>query len=377
MRAELAETALARHAGRFVWLELNFDSPANREFLERRAIVATPTLFVLDPTDGRATATHLGGLGRAELLRFLDEGARGVGAHATSPADSALARGDAHLGLGEMDAAVASYRDALRLAPTAWPHRSRASAQLAQTLDTKRDYEACATLAASEAAHMARTPEFARAALAGLHAAVRGRDAAWTGTTRATLVPLAAEAVDVQGVDRDTRFQLYMALCMEAQARGDSTALARWGTRYQRALDAIVPKNDEERTGLDIALVEAADFVPDPASLVPRLEASERAMPKNYVPSLRLAQLLLSLERAPEALAACERGLTRVDGPLGKTWLLELEARALIAQGDRAGAQRILAEAQASALAINTRNNRDINLQQISRLRAQAGGETK
>jgi hypothetical protein len=42
-----------------------------------------------------------------------------------------------------------------------------------------------------------------------------------------------------------------------------------------------------------------------------------------------------------------------------------------------AGAQRILAEAQASALAINTRSNRDSNLQQISRQMAQAGGETK
>jgi hypothetical protein len=54
-------------------------------------------LSVLDLSDGRATATHMGGLGRGELLRFLDQGARGIGSHAASPADSALARGDAQL----------------------------------------------------------------------------------------------------------------------------------------------------------------------------------------------------------------------------------------------------------------------------------------
>ena len=377
MRAELADTALMRHAGRFVWLELNFDSPANRDFLQRRSIVATPTLFVFDPASERATATHLGGLGRAELLRFLDEGARGVGARVSSPADSALARGDAHLGLGELEAAAASYRDALRLAPAAWPRQARALAQLAQTLDAKRDPEACATLAATEAPHMARTPEFARVALAGLSSVVRGRDAPWVATTRGTLVLLAAEAVEVQGIDRDTRFQLYMELCRDAQARSDSVAMARWGARYEQALEALVPKTDEERTGLDIALVEAADFVPDPARFVAKLEASERAMPGNYVPSLRLAQLLLALERNNEALVACGRGLAVVDGPLGKTWLLELKARALLAEGDRAGAQVALNDAHESALAINTESNRDSNLRMISQLMAQAGGPAK
>jgi tetratricopeptide (TPR) repeat protein len=374
MRAELADTALARQAGRFVWLDLNFDSPANREFLQRHAIVGTPTLLVLDPAGERATATHLGGVGRAELLGFLDDGARGVGAHATSPADSALARGDAHLGVGELGPAVEGYRDALRLAAPGWPQRARTLAQLTQALAAEGDGPSAATLAAAQAPRMARTPEFAHVVLAGLWSAVRGRDPAWAVTARAALVPLAAEAVGIRGIGRDTRFQLYSALAMEAQARGDSVTVARWGTRWQRDIEAVVPRNDDERTGLDIARVEAADYVPDPASFVPSLEASERAMPGNYVPSFRLAQLLLALGDNDESLAACERGLAKVDGPLGKTWLLELKARGLIARGDRAGAQRVLVEARASALAINTPGNRENNLRMISALLTQAGG---
>src|SRR5215471_8352306 len=149
MRAELADTALTRNAGRFVWLELNFDSPANREFLQRRSIVATPTLLVLDPADERATATHFGGLARAEFMRFLDQGAYGIQVRATSPADSALARGEAHLGLGELDAAIKSYRDALRLGTPSWPHREHAVAQLTKALHANGDAQAGATLAAA------------------------------------------------------------------------------------------------------------------------------------------------------------------------------------------------------------------------------------
>jgi len=377
MRAELADTALARHAGRFVWLELNFDSPANRDFLVRHAIAGTPTLFVLDPVDERVTALHVGGLALPELTRFLDQGAREMNARATSPADAALARGEASLGLGHLDDAVAAYREALRAGGPAWPGRARALSQLATTLGLERDAQGCATLAAAEAPHMARSPEFVHVVAAGLTSTKRVGGAPWADSARTILVPLAAEAVEVKGIDRDTRFELYMSLAMEAKLRGDEASARRWGLRWQQELDASVPKSDEERTGLDIARVEASDLVPDPAHFIPALEASERAMPRNYVASLRLAQLLLSLERHDEAIAACDRGLTKVDGPLGKTWLLELKARALLAKGDNASAQQILAEARQSAASINMPSNRDNNLRMIASLMQQAGGAAK
>src|SRR5262252_132639 len=269
MRAELADTALTRYAGRFVWLELNFDSPANRDFLTRRSIVATPTLLVLDPADERATATHLGGLARPEFVRFLDQGARGVQGRAASPADSALARGEAHLGLGQLDAAIASYRDALRLATPSWPHRERAVMQLTRALQAHGDAQAGATLAAAEAPRMARSPVLAQVVDPGLACAIRGRDAPWASQARKTLVPLAAAALDIPGVDPDTRNQLYMSLVADAQVRGDSTAASHWGTRYQHDLEGFVPRNDDERTALDIACVEAADYVPHPERVVP------------------------------------------------------------------------------------------------------------
>jgi tetratricopeptide (TPR) repeat protein len=377
MRAELADTALARHAGRFVWLELNFDSPANREFLVRHAIAGTPTLFVLDPVDERATATHLGALALPELVRFLDAGARGVAVRATSPAGSALARGEAELGLGRLDAAIAAYREALRAGGPSWAGRAHALVQLTAALAASSDAEACATLAAREAPGMARSPEFARVASVGLMNAVRGGSAPWAPAARASLVPLAAEATVVPGLDRDTRFELFRALAGEADQRGDRAAVARWGATWQRELDASVPRNDDDRTSLDIARVEASDFVPDPGHFIAALEASERAMPHDYVPSLRLAQLLLDARRWDDTIAACERGLAKVDGPLGRTWLLELKARASLGKGDRDGAVRALEQARQSAAAINMPGNRESNLRTITSLIAQAGGVVK
>src|SRR5262245_38987501 len=130
MRVTLESPTLARHAGRFVWLELNYDLPANRAFLTRYNVSYTPTLFVLDARDGRTTATHLGGMTEPELLAFLDQGERGASGVGRSPADSVMARGDAALGHALAKEAAQGYAEALRLGGPSWSGRSHALDQL-------------------------------------------------------------------------------------------------------------------------------------------------------------------------------------------------------------------------------------------------------
>src|SRR5215813_10120189 len=71
MRASLDDAALERHAGRFVWLELDYDRDENQPFFERHGVAWTPELFVIDPADEGVLAHHVGGLPIAELERFL------------------------------------------------------------------------------------------------------------------------------------------------------------------------------------------------------------------------------------------------------------------------------------------------------------------
>lgn len=371
MRETLADPTLARLAGRFVWLELDFDKPENQGFVARHDVTYTPSLYVLDPADERPTATHFGGMTLPELNRFLDQGERAVKGRPRAPADAALARGDEMLGRGRPADAVAAYREALRLIEPGGPERTRAVRALVSALSTGAEWRACAETAAAEAHAMAREATFASVVLSGLTCANQGGAAPWAEPARRTLEPPAAEAVALATALRDDRFQLYQQLMHAAESRGDTDTVARWGGRWLDEIEATVPASDDERTALDIARVDAVSILGTPARALPALEASERAMPDNYNASLRLAQVATAAKRYDEALAACERGLAHVTGPIGRTWVLETKAEALIGRGEAAAARRVLEEALRSAHTIGASRVRDGNIRRITRALAE------
>jgi len=370
------EPSLVEHAGRFVWLELNLDQPANRAFLTSHQVKFTPTFFVIDPVTEQATATHFGSMSTEELTRFLDAGERGFRGGATSPADSALAGADAQIGRGDLAAAVASDRAALALGGPRWPARPRALAQMVEALRSLGESRACAETAAVEAPGLPRSSEFVAVVEHGLLATARD-SATWGRTARVVLVPLAAEAHERTGGDIDARMELDAGLCDAAELDHDAAAHEKWKQRWLADLDAIHPRTDDERTALDIARVEAANDLEEYDRFVPALEASEREMPKNYVPSLRLAQVLVGGKHYDAALAACERGLGKVDGPLGRSWLDQIESDVWLAKGDRTRAREALVRARESAAAINSAQSRENNLRRIDRGLAALGDAAK
>jgi tetratricopeptide (TPR) repeat protein len=369
----MTDAALARQAGRFVWLELDYDKPANQAFIARRGVAYTPSLYVLDPADERATAMHLGGMTPPELNQFLDRGARGFAERAKAPRDAALARGDELLGRGGLADAVAAYRQALALATPEWPERNRAIGALTWALWVGRESQACAETAAVEAPDLPRGQTFAAVVLAGFASSNQGGDAPWALAARRTLEPLAEEAVGLPTALRDHRYQLYQQLMHEAERRRDTVTVVRWGRRWLDEIDATTPASDDERSALDIARVDAASDIDEPARVIPALIASERAMPDNYNASLRLAQMESAAKRYDEALAACERSLAHVSGPVGRTWILETEADALIGKGEAVRARRVLEQALRSARQIGNPRNRDNNIRMITRAIAEIG----
>ncbi len=366
MRATLEKADLDRYAGRFVWLALDLDRPQNKTFIVAHGVSATPTLFVLDPADQRATATQLGGVTMVELAAFLERGERGVASRAKAPADAKLARGDELLARNKPGLAAAAYGEALRVAHNSWPERDRAVGAYIGALMSSRQIQQCAETAAIEAPHMRRGTAFGRAVLSGLTCGNDEDSAAWAVAARRTLEPLAIEAIGVQGILRDHRFQLYQQLMIAAQGRKDGAGVKHWGDAWLREIDASTPDTDNERTALDIARVDVASLLDDPSRVLPALQASERAMPTNYNASLRLAQMQNQAKRYPEAIAACDRGLTHVTGPLGRTWLLQTKAEALIQLGQMQNARRALESALKAAQAIGLKSAHDRNVAQVS-----------
>ena len=377
MRDLLAHADLARYAGQFVWLELNYDEERNGAFLAKFGANATPTFFVIDPQSEQVAAMQPGAMSLQELTQFLDRGASGTFAKNQTLADAALTRGDALLARQPADAAKA-YQEALRVAPVAWSQRELVEASLAQAFQDSKQWQQCAETSAGEAAHMKSDAIFARTVVAGMWCVASAGHAPWSEAALGKLKPLAEEALALSTTVRDHRDAIYRTLMYISVARNDNAAAAAWGERWLAELDATTPASDEERSALDIARVENIQIVGDATRILPALIASERAMPNSYIASLRLAQTESAAKQYDEAVAACDRGLARSPGSLGRSWLLQIKARTLTQTGRAAEARHALEEALQAAQAIPNRAVRDMNINMIkSMLRQPAEASPK
>jgi tetratricopeptide (TPR) repeat protein len=355
---------LTRYAGQFVWLELNFDKAENRAFFSKYGAISTPTFYIIDPQNGRVTASQTGAMSLAELKQFLERGASGLNKTVDSPADAALTRGDGLLAQKPEEAAAA-YREALHVAPSNWPRRELAQASLVGALQDTGQWQECADTAAAEAANMKRTAVFGRTIMAGMWCVVSPDSAPWSRQAASRLEPLAREALSLPSTELDHRDELYRTLMYLCLSRDDKACAADWGNRWLNELDARRPANDEERSAIDIARVENVQTYGDPKRILPALIVSEQAMPDGWNASLRVAQMENAVKNYDAAIAACDRGLARKAGPAGRAWLLRIKADAFGNKGQPAAARQALEEALTAAEAIPNPQTRESNVNTI------------
>jgi len=340
MRATLRDPALTSHAGRFVWLEVNYDSPKNEAFLASHVNEGYPLLMVLSP-EGEALGMWTGGASVAELKGFLD---RSTAAPQGDKADAALRRGDALLARNDLAGAETQYREALSLGGKGWPGHDYAIGQLmgAQQL---RDGHSCAATAAAEAPTMARKHPFVGVAGAGLSCAL-GDEAAIPPALEA----LAREALALPDASEDDRYQLYDALIMARGRAGDVAGRRALAEKYLDLVEhAPPPRGDDQRMARDLARLRAATALGAPERVIPALEATERALPGDDNSSARLATAYAAAKRYDDAIAACTRGLAREPGPTGAARLLVARASAETQKGDGAAAWKDLTAALEAA----------------------------
>jgi tetratricopeptide (TPR) repeat protein len=364
MRDLLAHADLVRYAGQFVWLELNYDVPENRAFLTKYGAEATPTFFIIDPLDEQVTATQPGAMSLQELTLFLDRGAIGVSTKNQTPAEAALMRGDSLRAMHPADA-IKAYQEAVRVASVTWSQRELAEASLVGAMQDSHQWQQCAETAATEAVYMTRKEMFARTVLTGMWCVVSADPAPWREAVARKLEPLANEALSLSGTVRDHRDELYRTLMYLSVSRDDKAAAGKWGNRWLDELDATKPASDDERSALDIARVENVQVFGDPARILPALIASERAMPNNYIASLRLAQMENAANHYDKAIEACDRGLARGPGANGRAWLLQIKAQALRQLGKHVEAHSALEQALQAAQTIPDKMSRDMNIKRI------------
>lgn len=344
MRAYVfTDKALARHAGRFVWLDVDVERNENAALHDRYPIAVLPTYFILDPDSGTVLYRWVGGATVVQLDHFLDEAER---AYRKGAGDADLARADRLYGEGKNAEASAAYAAVLRRMPEGWPGYGRSVEALLFALQDVDSVGACTRWARDAQARAAGTSSAAIAASYGLDCAVR---LPATDASRATEVAYFEQAVRRALDDAslplaaDDRSGLYISLLTARQDAHDSTGARAVAKEWAAFLDgaAARAKTPDERAVFDSHRLSAYLELGEPERAVTFLQESERGLPHDYNPPARLAIALLELGRFDDALAANRRALDLAYGPR-KVRVLITRADILAAKGDKATARTTL-----------------------------------
>jgi tetratricopeptide (TPR) repeat protein len=353
MRAYVfTDKALARHAGRFVWLELNTDLPKNAVFQEKYPVENWPTFFIIDPREEKALVRFAGSATVAQLEKLFEDGERAYRGDAQG-AEGALARGDALYGAGKPAEAAEAFAQALAQSPPDWSRRGRTLESLLVAQWGAKQYEDCARKAIEELPRLPRSPSLANATTMAIGCAASvppenpQRQEFLKALDAKGREVLAPPPIDMPADDRSGLYEAMVEGRAELGDEAGSQALAADWITFLEGEAAKAP-NPEARTVFDSHRMSAAMILKDPMRAVPALEQSEKDLPGDYNPPARLALLYRVLGRLDDALAANDRALAKVQGAR-RLRVLSDRSAIQAARGQKDAAVRTVEEAIAYA----------------------------
>jgi hypothetical protein len=365
MRAYVfTDPALASQAGRFVWLGIDTEKPANAVLRKRLSIDALPSFFVLDPADARVALRWVGGATVPQLARLLDDARAAVATGGLAsgkrapetPGDIALARADDAYGRADYAAAATAYQEAIAKAPAGWPRYGRAVESLLYALQQTDANEQGAQLALDAYPRLARTTSSANIAASGLDCALSlPREHPRRTELVAALDRIAKAVADDRTIPMaaDDRSGVYIALHDAREDAHDSTGAHATAAAWSAFLDgeAARAKTPDARAVFDSHRLSAYIELGQPERAVPMLMASERDLPGDYNPPARLATAYKAMKHWNEALAASDRAMAKAYGPR-KLLFYQTRSDIYLGLADSTGARRTLAEAVSFAEAL-------------------------
>jgi len=347
------DASLERYAGRFVWLSINTEDAKNAAFLKKYPMPVLPTMLVLDAKRDEVIVRYAGGATVQQLTRLFD-GAESVHQErATSAADAHLARADRLASAGKQREAAEAYDAAIAAAPRKWKSLGRAGESLVLAYSMAGDAERCAGRALALYPRVKGTASAPNVASTGLSCAVAVKK---EHPKRVEMIGRLERATRETFDDPkivisdDDRSGLYLALIEAADATGDDEGLVALKHEWAAFLEAAAAraKTPEQRTVYDSHRLTAYLELGTPEKAIPMLEQSERDFPDDYNPPSRLVWAYKALKRYDDALAASDRALAKVYGPR-RISVLSLRADVFIDMGDAKAAKETLAEAIAFA----------------------------
>jgi len=362
MRANVfTDRALAKHAGRFVWLAIDGERAVNAEFRRRYRVPAYPTYYVIDPVDGQVLVRWVGSASVAQLDQLFgeqstayDRRTRGEGERVA--ADAELAAADSLYGLDRHAEAAAAYGRALASAPADWPAYPRAVDARLFALSQADSAEACVGLAESALPRLGGTVSAGNIAASGLGCAIAlpaeapRRAERIAALERACRLVLADTSLALTGDDRSG---IFIALLDAREDARDSLGHQRVAEEWSAFLDreAARAKTPEARAVFDSHRLSAYIEIGHAERAIPMLEASALDFPDDYNPPARLANAYRTLGRWDEAIKASNIAMAKAYGPR-KLLFFQNRSDIYKGKGDIPSARRTLEEAVAFAKAL-------------------------
>jgi tetratricopeptide (TPR) repeat protein len=347
----LNQPALGSLEARVVFAAIDTDRAENARFLERHAVSAWPTFFVIDPRDDRVVGYWPGSGSLTEMRGFIEDSLESVdtleqGNLAAATPLSLLLQAKAAEARSENAAAADLYARAVSAAPPDWRRRSEAVSGWIEALFRAGKAEPCVKIGLdhlSEIEGSARPTDMTHLVFECTQGLPEGRR---TPARRALVERLRGLALhpspDASPDDRaDTQEQLADALSVMGDRAGARAAEERRLTILEQA--AAAAPSPEAAATYDYGRASAYRSLGRIDEAVRMLEQRERQLPDSYEPSARLAAILADLGRWPEARSAIDRALAHAYGPRRLRYLA-LKARVQQKLGDNAGAVSTLEE---------------------------------
>ena len=367
MRANVyTDASLERYAGRFVWLSINTEAPANAAFLKRYPIPALPTLLVIDPKRDSVALRYVGGATVPQMKKMLDDAEKTYRSRSEAAADRQLAEADRIASDGKHEEAAKAYETAIASAPARWAKLGRAAESLMFELATSGQEERCATRALELYPRVKGTASSANVAATGLGCATSldktngKRTSLLQSLEKATREVFDDPKITMAGDDRSS---LYMVLIDARDAAGDDEGVIALKSEWVSFLERVASeaKTAEQRAVYDSHRLTAYLDLGTPEKAIPMLEQSERDFPDDYNPPARLAVAYKAMQQYDNAIAASDRALAKAYGPRRLT-VLTARADVFVAKGDPKAARETIEQAieYAKALPEGQRSERRI-----------------
>jgi len=379
MRAYVfTDASLSKHAGQFVWLEIDTENARNTTARKQLKISALPTFFVLDPVTERVAIRWVGGATLPQLHTLLESGGAAV-AGGKSGLDAQLALADSLYGEEDNAGAARIYEAALGGAPADWPQRARVLDALLFSLSQSDQPEKVVVLATAESPRAGRTTSGYSIATSGLGSALElpkenpARTPAIAHFEPLLVSMVRDPSITLSADDRSGGYiELLDARGDAGDAEGKKKIAEEWATFLEG--EAAKAKTPEQRAVFDPHRLSAYLELNQPERALPMLQASEKDFPDDYNPPQRLAIALHALKRYDEALAASDRAMKNAYGPR-KLRLYSTRTDVYLGRGDSTSARSTVDEAIRFAEALPEGQRSEGTIAGLKKRRTALGGE--